>query len=488
MAERQSRSDTAPESNPVPALGGAPIWLVNATRDHSALPQICEQAQSVGQIVHVLQYGRDREAILQAVSRGDEMIRFVELAEGGTDFPNVDFGDDAEIIFLPCVDGIDLRELQQRAPLGHPHCIQPLAGTIPRVGPVSYVTRRIDWFGWRARGELARRILREPSAWQENATGLVESIQKWPDPPRWDSIPLVADGSLDQMASAPPRLTMSSSVLAVISFYRCEEWLHACLTSMNQQTRPPENIVVIDDCSPALPLKYLEAFPNVTLLSTTRNVGPERILNNIIHATDYDAYLVQDADDWSSHDRLELSLRAGEQTGADMVGTHEFRIHLLRNALALCVYPPDVNRAMESALSHYILHCTSLISRGLVTKIGGFDEHLNVAADTDFVVRACQAGRIINLPSICLYHRTRAGSLTTHETTGHQSTARLLEDRYIKARGKRNMELARSGKKPNLTVQQKEPVEFIYHQGPKLRQSAGGRHEERPALTWISGM
>jgi len=281
---------------------------------------------------------------------------------------------------------------------------------------------------------------------------------------------------------------MSSSVLVVISFYRCEEWLHACLTSMAQQTRPPENIVVIDDCSPALPLKFLEAFPNVTLLSTTRNVGPEKILNNVIFATDYEAYMVQDPDDWSSHDRLELSLRCAEQTGADMVGTHEFTVHHSKETLELCVYPPDVNHAMSQGASHCLLHCTGLISRALALKIGGFDEHLKLGADTDFIVRAWHAGRIINLPNFCVFHRIRAGSLTTHAETGHQSAARTIEAKFILLRGIKNLALARAGQTPNVVVKQKEPIGFIYHQGPRLRLSADELNGDKAALTAISGM
>jgi hypothetical protein len=466
----------------------ATIWFVNATRSFSALPIICQQAQRAGQIVHVLHRSRDRETILQSVPPGNEFIRLIELGDGGFDFAGLGVESDAEIIFLPCVEKIDWTDLQQRASLDYPHCIQPLVATPPSVNPLHYRTSPVSWFGWRAGGELARRILREPSAWEANGLELVEFIQHWPDPPRWQSIPLRVPGSENYPLSSSPRLTMSSSVLVVISFYGCEEWLHACLTSVNQQTRPPENIVVVDDCSPALPRKYLEPFPNVTLLSTTRNVGPEKILNNIIFATDYEAYMVQDADDWSSHDRLELSLRGAEQTGADMVGTHEFRVHLPKQALELCVYPPDVNHAMSQRICHHLLHGASFISRALAVKIGGLDEQLKLCADIDFCARAWHAGRIINLSSFCFFRRVRVGSLTRHVKTGYQSATRIIEDKVTSIRGSRNLELARAGRTPNVVVQQKEPIGFLYHQGPRLRLSAGRLNGERAALTAISGM
>ena len=48
--------------------------------------------------------------------------------------------------------------------------------------------------------------------------------------------------------------------------------------------------------------------PGVTLLHAAENVGPYRLVQQVIDDTDYDAYLFQDADDWSAPDRLEQLL------------------------------------------------------------------------------------------------------------------------------------------------------------------------------------
>jgi GT2 family glycosyltransferase len=243
---------------------------------------------------------------------------------------------------------------------------------------------------------------------------------------------------------------------------------------MTQQTRPPDNIVVIDDCSPRLPLDLLEPFPNVTLLSPTRGIGPEKILNNIIKATDYDAYMVQDADDWSTHDRLERSLEGAERTGAAMLGSHEFRVDVPQKKLVLCIYPPDVNRAGLHGIGHYLLHGTALISRELAVRVGGFDEKLKLGADSDFVNRGVHAGPLVNLPGFYGFRRVRDASLTTAKKTGYESNARVIEDRFMRVRGLRNLELARAGKRAKFFVEQKEPIGFIHHQGPELRLSSRG--------------
>jgi GT2 family glycosyltransferase len=446
------------------------IWLINAAEDYAALPAVCGQARQAGQTIHVLHRGRDREPVRRAVPPGADHVRLVELDADGH-APAALIAAAGEVVFLPCVDSLNWTDWPRQAPLAYAHCLQPLVVTPSAVDPLHYRTTLVPWFGWRAGRELALRLLRDASVWQANGLALIAAVQNWPDPPRWQSIPLRAPGSEPAARPSAPGLTRDSSVLAVISFYGCEAWLHACLTSMSQQTRPPENIVVIDDCSPALPRPLLAPFPNVTLLSTARNVGPEKILNNIIAVTDYAAYLVQDADDWSAHDRLELSLQAAEDTGAELVGTQEFRFDLARQALALCAYPADVNLAMAHRIAHHVLHGASFIARALAVKIGGFDERLKLCADIDFIARAWHAGRIVNLPSFCFFRRVRAGSLTSHPLTGYQSNARRLEEKFTLVRGNRNLDLARAGQPPKITVTQKEPVGFIYHQGPKLRTS-----------------
>ncbi len=453
------------------------LWLINATQDISALPTVCEQAQQSGQAIYVLHRAAQRADVARALPNSPGLIHPIELPEDGYDFPSLTGEEEAELFFLPCVRNIDWPALQSIAPLHRPDCLQPLIAAQPIYNMARHHARPVEWMGWRARAPLARRILREPPAWRGDDVDLIEAIQQWPDPPPWQSIPLHVPPLEDPPLLSPPPLTMDSRVLVVVSFYQCEQWLHACLTSLAQQTRPPDAIAVIDDCSPALPVDFLKPFPNVTLLSTTRNVGPEKILNNIIRATDYDAYMVQDPDDWCSCERLELSLRRAAQTGASIVGTEEFRLDVTQRKIDLCAYPLDVNDAMSKLVSHHLLHGTILIARTLAMKIGGFDEKLKLNADIDFAARAWHAGRVVNLPNYCYYRRVRPGSLTTRVDTGYDSMARAFEEKFTKIRALRNLDLVRAGQPPRIHVEQKEPVGFIYHQGPRLRRSVEAENE-----------
>lgn len=110
-------------------------------------------------------------------------------------------------------------------------------------------------------------------------------------------------------------LTPSSSVLALIPHYQCEQWLAQAIASLVNQIRPPDGIVVIDDSSPKPPEDIVMQFPQVTLLASASNGGPYRLIQQVIQDTEYDAYLFQDADDWSRRDRLSRLLRGAQRTG-----------------------------------------------------------------------------------------------------------------------------------------------------------------------------
>jgi glycosyltransferase involved in cell wall biosynthesis len=109
-------------------------------------------------------------------------------------------------------------------------------------------------------------------------------------------------------------LPLDARVVALVPHHACEAWLEHCLASLVAQTRPLDGIVVIDDASAEPPAHIVARFPGVTLLTAASNVGPYRLVQQVIDRTDADAYLFQDADDWSAPDRLERLLLASSRT------------------------------------------------------------------------------------------------------------------------------------------------------------------------------
>lgn len=282
-----------------------------------------------------------------------------------------------------------------------------------------------------------------------------------------------AESSVDArpVVGARKPLCRDSSVLALIPHFRCEEWLDDCLQSVVDQARPLDGIVVIDDASDKPPVGLVQRYPQVTLLRAARNVGPYRLIQQVMEDTDYDAYLFQDADDWSSPDRLELLLEGAERTGAELIGTQEIRVFCDEPEVIPIAWPLDVNAALsEKPTAFPLLHPTSLVTRDLVMAIGGFASGLRFSGDAEFLRRASHVARIVNIPRHCYYRRIRQSSLTTAPETGLQSPERKRIMELLWARARRNAELVADGEKPDLTPCALErPVALEHLTGPPLR-------------------
>ncbi|MBD2465156.1 glycosyltransferase [Oscillatoria sp. FACHB-1407] len=263
------------------------------------------------------------------------------------------------------------------------------------------------------------------------------------------------------------------SVLALVPHYRCEAWLSRCLRSLLAQTRPPDAIVVIDDASNRPPIGIVEQFPNVTLLAAPDRVGPYRLIQQVIHDTHYWGYVFQDADDWSSCDRLQSLLALALATGAELVGTQEIRIDEEAQRLTAVNYPLDANAALATKPGHPLLHPTSFVTRDLVQRLGGFATGLHFGGDTEFLLRAVWVAKVVNLPSYSYFRRKRSHSLTTAPDTGLESSARQALLRQLKQQAIARQAAFASGEPPDLSPIATAPAIQLNHiTGPPLNCSA----------------
>lgn len=138
----------------------------------------------------------------------------------------------------------------------------------------------------------------------------------------------------------------------------------------------------------------LKQLVNPNLLKSSENVGPYRVVQQVIEETCYHAYLFQDADDWSSSDRLEKLLEKAISTGGQLVGTQELRIFKKDNNLIPVRYLLDVNQALTKKPGHGLLHPTSLVTRNLIMQLGGFATGLRFGGDSDFLLRAVMVAKV----------------------------------------------------------------------------------------------
>lgn len=244
---------------------------------------------------------------------------------------------------------------------------------------------------------------------------------------------------------------MSRSVCALIPHFECEEWLAGALESLLAQTRPVDAIVVLDDASAEPPVDIVSAYRDVTLLTAADNGGPYRLVQAAIDATCFDAYLFQDADDWSGRDRVEVLLEAAHETGAELVGSHEVRVLVDQGDVVPVRYPLDVSQALRDRPASFpLLHPTSLVARVLVQRIGGFATGMRFSGDAEFLRRAGHASRVVNADHFGYFRRKRAGSLTTAPDTALNSSARLAVQDALRERAQHNADAVMRGRAPDL--------------------------------------
>jgi len=264
----------------------------------------------------------------------------------------------------------------------------------------------------------------------------------------------------------------NSSVLGIVTHYECEEYLPIAIASLINQTHPLSNIVVVDDASPKSPIDIVSRFPAVTLLRSSKNVGPFALIQNIVDTTNYNAYLQQDADDWSSKERLALSLDLAAMTGAGIIGTHQVNIGQREGGLhqELIEHPEDAGRAYrENAAGWYMTWGTTLCSRDLFRDLGGLATGLRLEADSDFFRRACFISKMLNVPEFCYFRRLRPQSLTQGKATGHQSAERLREREQSFMQLRANVEALKRGDPIDLQPLSRIPAVRLKHEaGPLL--------------------
>ena len=195
----------------------------------------------------------------------------------------------------------------------------------------------------------------------------------------------------------------SPSVAVVIPFHNGSAWIERALRSAANQTRPPKEVIVVDDGSieaqasklAALKTKYsFEIFCQVNAgQSAARNFGVSRANSDFI------CFL--DQDDFFLPNHIELLMNASnledEKFGfsyGDLLRVSESGETLSHSSLP-SPHPLMDTQSMISQNMH-ILPSATLIKRTAFLELGGFDESLQGYEDDDLFLRLHLAGFTIN--------------------------------------------------------------------------------------------
>jgi hypothetical protein len=215
-------------------------------------------------------------------------------------------------------------------------------------------------------------------------------------------------------------------VSVFVPSWRCREWLPRAVESAVAQGWPDVEVcVVADDCDD-VDDELLRRFPTVAFARTNRQTGPYGIANLLLAATRGDFVAFQDADDWSTPDRVEIQVDHLQVMRYDGCGSWALSVDVHGDPVGFETYPEEPTLELREALGHPILHPTVVYRRPALERAGGFDAGTRFGADTEFFYRTCTTLELGNVPRF-LYRRTvRPQALTQTRETGFGSPARTV--------------------------------------------------------------
>ncbi len=208
-----------------------------------------------------------------------------------------------------------------------------------------------------------------------------------------------------------PRLSV------IIPNYNRESLIGETLTNILSQTRPPDELIVVDDGSTDGSVDAIAAFgPAVTLLRQA-NAGPATARNRGFAASSGEVIQFFDSDDLCSLNKLEAQLAALDRSGADFAYSPWLQARLEQG---LAIHPGPVLQQRElpparTPLAWFlrgwvIVFQCCLFRRALLESVGPYREDLMPSEDSELLFRILAAGaRPVHVPEAMVLYRLHGG-------------------------------------------------------------------------------
>lgn len=255
-----------------------------------------------------------------------------------------------------------------------------------------------------------------------------------------------ADTKVTVSAATPKVRAMTKSgektprVTVTLPYYQCKPFIRRAVESILHQSYSNLQLVVVNDGDADAPWSILADIddPRLIRFDLQANRGRYFADNVVLSATRDPYFMIQDADDWSERNRLELSLKELRARHADVVVAATLTHQQDSNrAPRKNLYQPPVTLTKDFAhrLDHYALFRSQALRN-----IGGYYAGFRIGYDTLLMNLLLMTTHVASLDTP-LYNRfLRAGSLVHSEATGYRSptrqrTAVQLSEMYQTARG-----------------------------------------------------
>jgi GT2 family glycosyltransferase len=240
-------------------------------------------------------------------------------------------------------------------------------------------------------------------------------------------------------------------ISVIIPCYNAEPFLAEALESVMKQTRPVDEVLVVDDCSTDRSAEIARSY-GARVISTGRNSGHAAARNVGIEAARGNLIAWLDADDYWNPNHCEVVCGLLERHPDAAVAYSAIRQFGTRSGIYY-VSPRDhepFDAFWESFRNCFVSTNCAVMWRSAYLEVGGFDPRIRIASDYDFWLRLAQKFRFVSTPEVTSNYRwhqaqissaplrqlrsvyeSRYRFLQATRQGGDEELARLLEEKML---------------------------------------------------------
>ena len=214
------------------------------------------------------------------------------------------------------------------------------------------------------------------------------------------------------------------NLAVVITAYNCARYLSEAIASVLGQSRPAQQVIVLDDGSQDNCAEVTRSFGERVQYHRQSNAGSAAARNTGVRLAEGDWLALLDGDDYWSLDKLAAqAARVAAEPALEAVFCHVQQFvsqDLDPELFARFEVPPDPMPAFYAS--------TMLIRREALARVGAFDEQLHISEFVDWFSRAQDARlRYALLPETLVWRRVHANNSTRRQRDQRQEYVRVMK-------------------------------------------------------------
>jgi glycosyltransferase involved in cell wall biosynthesis len=237
------------------------------------------------------------------------------------------------------------------------------------------------------------------------------------------------------------------SVAAVVPTYNDLKFLPKAIESILNQTTPPSELIVADDCSEDGTPNYIRDLisrhrgaPRIIYLQLAGRSGPDGARNAAIAATTASWIATCDSDDLWISDKLERQIAFikawHDKRKIVALGTGGLNINEAGRAISPFNFGMTTTAEFEGQRRQqgilWLAQSSAIFDRSVYLRVGGYRSDYRGVEDADLWSRMADHGVILNMPERLTCYRKRAGSIQQSMFWSQQENLRRISENQRK--------------------------------------------------------